>query len=190
MGEFLEAQTRMWALVQQFTDQVGYERGAKAAGLFSAPPVIDCSGWVAFLLREALQAENAASGKRIFDPTIFDVESPWSDRIILDIEAAGSNVLEGAEITAGNLPRYATIGLNEGHAGWESNRPRTRGINHIVQIVRRPSDDAVFVSESYGAAPAGIRISAIGDWLIRWQSEIATGNAWAVDPFAPINLDH
>jgi hypothetical protein len=73
--------------------------------------------------------------------------------------------------------------LNEGSFDWQKNHPGPRGINHIVQLIRRPADDAPFVSESYGGNPAGIRLTPLAEWLESWQPIIHSGNAWAVDPF-------
>ena len=64
---FPAAEASMWSLVQQYTNRAGYERGAKAPGLAAVPPVIDCSGWVAYLLAEAMRAENAIAGEDIFN---------------------------------------------------------------------------------------------------------------------------
>lgn len=92
------------------------------------------------------------------------------------------------EITAATLPSYATIGLNLGTFGWETNFPRTRGINHIVQVVRRPADQMPFVSEAIGPDDkGGVRLMPIDQWLAAFNSCISGGNAWAVDPFAMAN---
>jgi len=166
-----QAETRMWQLARQYTGQVGYQRGQKIAGLNANPPVIDCSGWVAFLHLEVLALRY--------------VDNIWSERIIREIEARGSPILSGTALDASTLPRGATIGLNEGNFDWQKNHPRPRGINHIVQLIRRPADDAPFVSESYGGNPAGIRLSPLAEWFESWQPIIHSGNAWAVDPFTP-----
>lgn len=174
----------MWDLVRLHTGRVGYRRGAKAASLGETPPVIDCSGWVALLLTEAMKAQNAESGEAVFDAAAIDTQNPWSDRLILEIEARTPVLLEGRDITAAGLPRNATIGLNEGYFTWQENRPRLRGINHIAQVVRRPTDGAAFVSESYGDEPGGVRLAPLADWLDVRNGDIRAGNAWAVDPFA------
>jgi hypothetical protein len=183
-GRFPAAERRIWALAQAHDGKTGYRRGAKAAALAEEPPVIDCSGWVALLLTEAMRAQNAEAGETLFDVAVFDRPDPWSDRLILEIEARTPLLLEGPEIDATRLPSHATIGLDEGYAAWQANRPRLRGINHIVQLVRRPADGARFVSESYGDASNGVRLTPLDAWLSDWRAEIADGRAWAVDPFA------
>ena len=110
--------------------------------------MIDCSGWVGVLLTAGMQAQNRAAGQGIFDAADIAACVAWSDRILLEIESRTPSLLTGSEITAAALPDYATIGLNLGNFGWESNFPRTRGVNHIVQVVRRPADQVPFVSES------------------------------------------
>jgi hypothetical protein len=178
----------MWGLVEKYTGRVGYRRGAKAAGLDISPPVIDCSGWVGLLLASAMEAQNAAAGKGIFDAADIAACVAWSDRIIWEIEARTSTVLAGSEITAETLPRNATIGLNTGTFGWETNFPRTRGINHIVQVLHRPVDQMSFVSESIGPDDkGGVRLTPLAAWLRDCDRFISVGKAWAVDPFAMAN---
>jgi hypothetical protein len=193
MGEqgtmtFSAAQHRMWELVERYSYRVGYRRGTKAEGLAACPPVIDCSGWVGVLLTEAMRAENRANGKNIFDEADIRACVAWSDRIVLEIENRTATLIVGREITAASLPCYATIGLNLGTLGWETNFVRTRGINHIVQMVRRPADQMPFVSEAIGPDDkGGLRLMPIEQWLAAFDHCISAGNAWAVDPFGMAN---
>jgi hypothetical protein len=187
-SDFSAAEAQMWGLVEQYTGRVGYHRGTKAAGLDASPPVIDCSGWVGLLLASAMNAQNADAGKDVFDTADIAACIAWSDRIILEIEARTSTMLVGRDITAATLPRNATIGLNIGDFGWETNLPRTRGINHIVQVVHRPADQMSFVSESIGPDDkGGVRVTPLAAWLRDCDRFIAVGKAWAVDPFAMAN---
>jgi len=174
----------MWDLVQRYTGRVGYQRGAKASSLETDPPVIDCSGWVALLLTEAMKAENAAAGEQVFRAADVAACNAWSDRIIQEIQARAPALLQGRDIMLRNLPRNATIGLNEGYFAWQENHPRPRGINHIVQVVRHPEDQAPLVSESYPAGQGGISLTPLADWLESKREFIQAGKAWAVDPFA------
>jgi hypothetical protein len=67
---------------------------------------------------------------------------------------------------------------------WASNHSRPRGITHIVQVVRRPEDDAPFVSESFGGSVSpGISLTPLGEWLALSQPRLRAGEMWAVDPF-------
>jgi hypothetical protein len=182
------AEARMWELVEQYTGRVGYQRGTKVVGLDASPPVIDCSGWVGLLLSSAMQAQNADAGKDTFDNADIAACIAWSDRIILEIEVRTSKPLVGSDITTATLPKNATIGLNIGDFGWETNFPRTRGINHIVQVVHRPADLMPFVSESIGPDnKGGVRLTPLAAWLRNFDRFIAVGKAWAVDPFAMAN---
>ena len=102
----------------------------------------------------------------------------WSDRIILEIEARTSTALVGSNITAATLPRNATIGLNIGNFGWETNFPRARGINHIVQLVHRPADQMSFVSKSIGPDDkGGVCLTPLAAWLRDCHRFIAIGKA-------------
>ncbi|CAN5129448.1 hypothetical protein BH10PSE10_BH10PSE10_13870 [soil metagenome] len=181
---FDAAETRMWRLVELYTGRVGYRRGVKSEGLTAKPPIIDCSGWVRVLLTHAMQAENEAAGFVRFSAGDVDALQVWSDRIIEEIETRTGFVLEGPEITAHSLPRYATIGLKLGNPAWAANHPRPRCITHIVQIVRRPKDGAPFVSESFGdSTPPGLHLTPLEDWLTLWQARLSANEAWAVDSF-------
>ena len=183
--DFPAAERRIWQLVESYTGRVGYQRGIKAAGLKASPPVIDCSGWVGVLLTSAMTAQNDAANETIFDASDIAACVAWSDRIILEIEARTSAPLAGRDINAGTLARNATIGLDIGDFSWATNYPRTRGINHIVQVVRRPADQAALVSEAIGPdGEGGVRLMRLDCWLDAFSGPIAAGKAWAVDPFA------
>src|SRR5215470_304847 len=93
------AEERMWVLVRQYTSRTGYQRGVKGSGLQADPPMIDCSGWVALLLTEAMQAQNASAGRDVFASADIAACNAWSDRIILEIEARTPLLLKGPEIT-------------------------------------------------------------------------------------------
>ena len=181
---FETAETTMWRLVQLYTGRVGYQRGVKSEGLSADPPAIDCSGWTRLLLTQAMRAENEAAGRAVFGAEDVEALQAWSDRIIQEIETRTGFVLEGQEITALSLPRCATIGLKMGEPAWASNHPRPRGITHIVQVVRRPEDDAPFVSESFGGSVSpGISLTPLGEWLALSQPRLRASEMWAVDPF-------
>ena len=175
---FKAAEDRMWELVRQYTGRTGYQRGVKRSGLRADLPTIDCSGWVALLLTEAMQAQNASAGREVFAPADIAACDAWSDRIILEIEARTPLLLEGPEITAASLPRNATIGVNEGYFAWQENYPRLRGINHIVQVLRGPADDSAFVSESHPSGEGGVRLTPLADWLDVNAPHIQGGRAW------------
>jgi hypothetical protein len=181
---FKAAEDRMWALVRQYTGRTGYQRGTKSSGLQTDSAVIDCSGWVGLLLTEAMKAQNGSAGANVFDPADIAACNAWSDRIILAIEARTPLLLEGPDITVASLPRNATIGVNEGYFSWQENYPRLRGINHIVQVLRRAPDDAAFVSESHPSGKGGVRLTPLTEWINANAPHIQGGRAWAVDPFA------
>ena len=171
-------------LVQRYTGQGGYQRGVKSEGLSATPPVIDCSGWTALLLTQAMQAENEAAGRDVFGADDMLALQVWSDRIIHEVETRTGFILQGPEIAATSLPRCATIGLKMGEPAWATNHPRPRGITHIVQVVRRPEDGAPFVSEAFGGSPLrGISLTPLTEWLAVAQPRIRAGEIWAVDPF-------
>ncbi|HEY2023519.1 hypothetical protein [Paraburkholderia sp.] len=181
---FHTAEATMWQLVQRHTGQVGYRRGVKAEGLSATPAVIDCSGWVALLLNEAMRAKNDAAGRPLFRADDMRALHTWSDRMIDVIETRTAFVLAGQHMTMSKLPRCATLGLKIGEPAWANNHPRPRGITHIVQVVRRPEDDAPFVSESFGGSVApGISLTPLAQWLAQMQPHLRAGDTWAVDPF-------
>lgn len=186
-ASLVAAGTAMWTLVQRHTGRVGYKGGAKADKLQSTQPVIDCSGWTALLLEAGMQAANAATGEETFDSHDLAAIHTWSDRMIEVLEARSGVILDGDRIERDTLPRYATIGLQQGGGAWATNHPRPRGITHVVQIVRDPRSDAAFVSEAQGwAEPRGLRLTPLGDWLHLTRHYLKAGTAWAVDAFAPL----
>ncbi len=177
----------MWTLVQRYTGRVGYRGGIKAEGPTANPPVIDCSGWVSLLLSSGMKAVNEC-GREVFTSSDIASVSSWSDQIIQQIEARTGALLEGNQITSDALPRFATIGLQQGGGDWAKNHPRPRGITHIVQILERPADGARFASEAQGwAQPAGLRLLPLTNWLDITRQYLIPGKSWAVDAFAPIS---
>jgi len=175
----------MWALVNRHTGRVGYKGGTKAVGLAADPPVIDCSGWAAFLLSAGMEAANHAAAIELFASADIAAVHTWSDHMIEVIEQRAGWILEGDEITFDTLPAHATIGLQQGGGAWAKNHPRPRGITHVAQIVRRPDDGAPFVSEAQGwSEPRGLRLMPLAAWLDVTQTYIKRGEAWAVDAFA------
>ncbi len=189
-SRWLEASgAAMWALVDRHTGRVGYRGGAKALGLDADPPVIDCSGWVALLLCAGMEAANRVGTVDLFDRDDVAAVHTWSDRMIEEIERRSGRILQGDEITAEALPRYATIGLRQGGGAWANNHPRPRGITHVVQVVRRPGDGAAFVSEAQGwSMPHGLRLMPLPGWLEVTGACIQRGEAWAVNAFAKGNV--
>jgi hypothetical protein len=181
---FKAAEQTMWRLVQRYTGRVGYRRGVKSEGLSLSPPVIDCSGWTTLLLTQAMQAENEATGRAVFSADDMLALHAWSDRIIEEIGTRTGFILEASKITADTFPRYATIGLKMGEPAWANNHPRSRGITHIVQVVRSPEDGAQFVSESYGGSVSpGISLTPLTEWLASSENHLRAGEMWVVDPF-------
>src|SRR5215218_3569550 len=178
------AEEEMWRLVQRYTGRVGYGRAVKDEGLEACPPVIDCSGWVGFLLRRAMQVANAAAGRTVVALDDVAALQGWSEKIITEIERRTGFVISGAALRGRELPRCATVGLKLGEPAGMANHPRPRGITHIAQVIRRPEDDAPFVSESIGSAVSpGIRLMPLMDWLALMQPRVRADEFWIVDPF-------
>ena len=176
------ANAAMWELVHRYTGKVGYKLGAKADSLNHDPAVIDCSGWTALLLSDAMKAANNVQA--IFSEADLAAVHTNSERMIENLERRSGLILEGDQIEINALPRYATIGLQQGGGTWAANTSRPRGITHIVQVVRRPTDGLPFVSEAAGMfRPPGVRLLSLIDWLEQTESYLRRGTAWAVDPF-------
>ncbi len=177
----------MWALVDRYTGNVRYKGGVKEAGLGADPPVIDCSGWVAMLLACGMKAANSSANSDIFSANDIGAVDTWSDHMIEVVNRQSGWMLEGGDITADALPAFATIGLQQGGGAWANNRPRPRGITHVVQLIQCPHDGERFVSESQGwAEPYGLRFMPLANWLSVTRAYIAPGKAWAVNAFARI----
>ncbi len=178
----------MWRLVERHTGHVGYKGGAKADGLQAIPPVIDCSGWTALLLATGMQAANSAAGCETFSAGDIAAVHTWSDHMIEVLERRSGTILQGDRISLDALPRYATIGLQQGGGAWAVNHPRHRGITHVVQIVRDPVSGAALVSEAQGwAEPRGLRVTPLSDWLAVTHPYLKTGKAWGVDAFTGLD---
>ena len=105
--------------------------------------------------------------------------------MIENLERRSGFILAGNRITLDALPRYATIGLQQGGGAWASNHPRPRGITHVVQVVRRPDDGSPHASEAQGMRePRGLGLLPLAEWLDQARDHLKPGVAWAVDAFA------
>ena len=178
------AEEEMWRLARRYAGRVGYRRTVKHEGLEASPPVIDCAGWVGFLLRRAMEGANEAAGTAVFAPDDIAALQGWSEKIVSEVEGRTGFVLSGAAVRSGALPRCATIGLRLGMPAGLADHPRPRGITHVVQVVRRPEDDAPFVSEAIGSGvPPGVRLMPLSDWFSAMEQRVPPDGFWAVDPF-------
>ena len=132
-----------------------------------------------------MAAANREAGRPIFsDADVADVHT-WSDRLIDNLERRSGSVLLGNQITATDLPPYATIGLQQGGGEWAKNHPRPRGITHVVQVVHRPEDHAPYLSEAQGMSqPYGLRLLPLAEWIEQTRDYLKPGISWAVNPFA------
>ena len=105
--------------------------------------------------------------------------------MIESLEQRSSFVLAGDQITVDALPPYATIGLQQGGGAWANNRPRPRGITHVVQIVRPPFDGAPYVSEAQGMnEPFGLSLMPLAQWIEQTRDFLRPDTAWAVNAFS------
>jgi hypothetical protein len=175
----------MWALVERYTGRVAYKGGVKVEGLDADPAVIDCSGWTALLLSAGMSAANRAALRPHFSDEDIAAVHTWSDRMIEILERRSGFILTGDQITVDALPTFATIGLQQGGGAWANNHPRTRGITHVVQIVRHPFDGARYVSEAQGMSqPFGLRLMPLAQWIERTGDCLRRDMAWAVNAFS------
>ena len=109
-SHWLEASgAAIWALVNHYTGRVGYKGGIKAMGLDADPPVIDCSGWAAFLLSTGMEAANGAVAAELFR----------SD----DIAAFGGGIMGQARSPPTSPPPFANSRLRSLSAAY---RPMQR----------------------------------------------------------------
>lgn len=131
-----------------------------------------------------MQAQNEAAGCEVFRSDDVNALRAWSDRIIQEIEIRTGFVLNGRQITVQTLPRCATIRMKMRQPSWANNHPRSRGITHVVQVVRRPEDGEPFISESFdGVVSRGINLTPLKQWLAQSYPGVCADEIWAVDPF-------
>lgn len=171
----------LWRATQIALGKVRYRLGEK----HSARGAIDCSGWVAEITARTFDAVNlAAAPDVVFHRADYRVLDTHSDGIVSGVEARTGQVLHGEEVRAEALREGMLIGINFGDYRWERNRPpRVYGIDHIVQVVRKPGDDQLCISQS-SSSGGGVNVVVLSRWLEQLKGRIRGGRVHAVDPFA------
>jgi hypothetical protein len=179
----------LWRATQTALGRVRYQLGAK----HSESGAIDCSGWVAEITRQAFNAVNRAAAPDVVfhsaDHRAFDTHS---DGIVSGIERRTGKILHGPDIKQASLREGMLIAINFGNYSWElNNPPRVYGIDHIVQVVRNPADDQLFISQS-SSSGGGVNVVRLTNWLDQLKSLVVSGRVHAVDPFglADPNTDY
>jgi hypothetical protein len=191
------ANARMWQLAQWAIGQrIGWRLGAKRSAMLHEG-VIDCSGWVAWLLAEGFAAENTAMVHQpgapapavIFDKADLAAIDTYSDAIVGNVARLTGFLLEGLAIAGANLSPGMVIGLNAGEYGWESSAPRSRGIDHVVIVLRNPVGNGggpLYICQSaagHGVAPAGgVSLMPLATWMEQVAKLALAGRLFAVDP--------
>lgn len=179
----------LWRATQAALGKVRYQLGAK----HSESGAIDCSGWVAEISRKAFNAVNRAAVPDVVfhsaDHRVFDTHS---DGIVSGIEGRTGKIFHGPDISQASLREGMLVAINFGNYDWElNNPPRVYGIDHIVQVVRSPADDQLFISQS-SSSGGGVNLVRLSNWLDQLKSLVVRGRVHAVDPFglADPNTDY
>jgi hypothetical protein len=163
---------RAHALTLQY-DHVKYGLGAKNPDQGQ----VDCSGWVVRLQNATMDEINQKAGKEIFSSS--DKFSPGYDGAAMIVDKAQKRsgvLLEGSQVTAAAMREGMIIGEDNGAKSWDAGR--YKGIDHIVMVVRDPSDGQLKVSQSRGGE--GVELSSLDSYLANKQ---ARGVAlFATDP--------
>lgn len=163
---------RAHALTLQY-DHVKYGLGAKNPDQGK----VDCSGWVVRLQNATMDEINRKAGKEIFSSG--DKFSPGYDGAAMIVDKAQKSsgvLLEGRQVTASAMREGMIIGEDNGAKSWDAGR--YKGIDHIVMVVRDPTDGQLKVSQSRGGE--GVELSSLDSYLANKQ---ARGVAlFATDP--------
>ncbi|MCD9030248.1 peptidoglycan-binding protein [Luteimonas sp. Y-2-2-4F] len=165
---------RAYELTRQY-DHVRYGFGAK----HPERGEVDCSGWVATLLNASMDEINGQAGRTVF---------PRSERYSLGFDHAAGIVekaeqrsgvsIQGRDVTPDVLREGMIIGEDNGRKGWDAGRHRD--IDHIVMVVRDPTDGALKISQSRSGE--GVELIPVERYLERKQARGA--QLYATDPLA------
>jgi hypothetical protein len=148
-GEMREFNERVWELTTDaVARKVGYELGAHADRLSSNPPVIDCSGWIAYLLQTACRWINAVANETVFAAADLAAMQTYSDAMVRTIRDRTGFMLQDADVTEPALRSGMVIGVNEGPQNWTGTEARPLGISHVLLVIRNPVSDVKYVTQS------------------------------------------
>ena len=171
----------LWDMTTAYAGKISYGFGNKNIATGS----IDCSGWVGLITSKAFDEVNTASAPQtVFAKSAYRVLDTHSDGIITGIEAHTGRVLKGPQVILAALREGMLIGCNFGQHSWElGTPPRVYGIDHIVQVVRDPDDDKLYITQSSDSGH-GVNRVVLADWLTQYKGLVDSGRMYAVDPFA------
>ncbi len=150
------------ALTLQY-DHVKYGLGAKNPDSGK----VDCSGWVVALQNATMEEINTKAGRDVFSKS--ERFSPGYDGAAMIVDKAQQRsgvLLEGKAVTADALREGMIIGEDNGPKSWDAGR--YKGIDHIVMVVRDPTDGQLKVSQSRGGE--GVELSSLDAYLSNKQS--------------------
>jgi hypothetical protein len=179
----------LWDLTSQAAGKVSYMLGHKQKNLVInngvvAEGSIDCSGWVYFLHSQAAAAVNAVAGaEKVFSPEAIFCVNDSSDGIIHVIAKQTGRKLTGREVSMSSLREGMMIGIDFGVHNWENNVHRVYGIDHIVQVMRNPDTQDLYITQS-SSSGGGVNRIGLKSWLDARDSAglLDSGRVHAVDP--------
>lgn len=127
---------------------------------------IDCSGWVVELINNTYKEIDRKAGRKVYDAADFYSLGNDAAASIVRKAVQHSGVLfEGREVNRQMLREGMIIGEDNGEKGWDVGR--YKGIDHIVMVVRDPSNGELMVSQS--RSREGVELLSLDDYLIQKQ---------------------
>lgn len=165
---------RAYELTRQY-DHVGYEMGKR----HPEQGKVDCSAWVVTLVNASIDEVNGQAGRTVIPrQDRLALQEDYAARIIEKVEQRSGVMIQGRDVTADVLREGMIIGEDNGQKSWDAGRHR--GIDHIVMVVRDPTDGALKISQSRSGE--GVELIPLERYLERKQARGA--QLYATDPLA------
>lgn len=165
---------RAYALTREY-DHVTYKMG----GRHPEQGQVDCSGWVVTLVNASIDEVNGQAGRTVIPrQDRLALMEDYAARIVEKVERRSGVMIEGRDVTADVLREGMIIGEDNGRKGWDAGR--YRGIDHIVMVVRDPTDGTLKISQSRSGE--GVELVPLERYLERKHARGT--ELYATDPLA------
>ncbi|MGL4768265.1 MAG: hypothetical protein ACRCV6_09360 [Formosimonas sp.] len=140
-------------------DAVKYGFGAKTPDKGR----VDCSGWVAYLQKDAMNSVNHYLGQDVFTSKDMSRVQTGAAYMIDAVHKDTGMLITNAGIKKEMLKEGMIIGEDNGNKGFDKGRPH--GIDHITQVVKNPQTGELMISQSHGGRNNGVDLTSVDEYL-------------------------
>ena len=157
-------------------DRVHYKMGARNPDSGQ----VDCSAWVGFLQKNAMEGINQKLGQIIFSKQEIQALNSTSEDQIINASKQTGILIRGKDVTPDKLKEGMIIGEDNGAT--KHDRGRQYGIDHIVMVVKNPTTGELMISQSHSGNNDGVDLTSIDSYFSKKNANGA--ELFLTDPLA------